>query len=365
LTNVGFQAVGRSRQPGERQPRFEQSIRDRFGGQDMRHGAVVEAGPDRRGQLAFEVFQTLIQAHALTGERRRRRRGRGRDRALLRVSFTTRKNGEQHQDNDLAGHAGWTGKRHAHTLQPDETSKCDFAMTLDVFGLTDVGRLRERNEDSYILRPDIGLFAVADGMGGHVAGEVASRAALDALAASLTIAHADEASVLTAIRTANLVVRERGDAEPEKAGMGTTLTALLFSADGAHAIIGHVGDSRVYRLRAGVLEQLTRDHTAVQEMVDAGQLTKKAAQRHPLSNMLFRSIGTKADVDVDRVTLRVESGDLFLICSDGLTGMIDDDELPPILVQDKTLQQIGAELIDTANQRGGIDNVTVILIRVE
>ncbi len=236
-------------------------------------------------------------------------------------------------------------------------------MVLHAFGSSDVGKVRPGNEDAFIVRSDIGLFAVADGMGGHIAGEVASRTALDALSAALTIAPADDAAMLQAVRLANLAVWERGESEHDKAGMGTTLTALAFVPGEAKCIIGHVGDTRVYLLRAGQLEQLTRDHTAAQEMVERGQLTRQAARRHPLASMLYRSIGTRPEVDVDIVHTALASGDLLLICSDGLSGMVEDEDLLAILNQDKPLQTLSEELIDAANLRGGVDNITAVLIK--
>ena len=238
-------------------------------------------------------------------------------------------------------------------------------MQLHAFGSSDVGRVRRRNEDAFIVRADIGVFAVADGMGGHVAGDVASRTALDAVAASLTIAPTDDSTVLSAMKLANLAVWERGEAERDKAGMGTTLTTLAFMPDRTAWIIGHVGDTRVYRLRAGALEQLTRDHTAAQEMVDAGQLTRSAARRHPLASMLHRSVGTRADVDIDILHGDALSGDLYMICSDGLTGMIEEQDIAAMLEQDKLLPDLCRELIDAANARGGVDNITAVLVACE
>jgi protein phosphatase len=238
-------------------------------------------------------------------------------------------------------------------------------MILHGFGATDVGRVRPRNEDAFLVRPDIGVFAVADGMGGHVAGEVASHTALDAFAAALTIAPTDESSVLSAMRLANLAVWERGEAERDKAGMGTTLTSLSFPANRTTCFIGHVGDTRVYRLRADGFEQLTRDHTAAYEMVERGQLSKDAARRHPLSSMLYRSVGTRSEVDIDVASFEVQPGDLYLLCSDGLTGMVSEEDLAAMLRQEKLLPELSAELIDAANLRGGVDNITVVLVETE
>jgi serine/threonine protein phosphatase PrpC len=248
-------------------------------------------------------------------------------------------------------------------LHHDERADYASDMNLTAFGCSDIGRVRRRNEDAFIVRPDIGLFAVADGMGGHVAGDVASRIALDAVAASLTIAPNDEETVAAAIRLANLAVWERGEAERDKSGMGTTLTTLAFVPGRDSYIIGHVGDTRVYRVRAGNVEQLTRDHTAAQQMVDSGQLSKEKARRHPLASMLQRSIGTRVEVDVDVARGAVEPGDLFLVCSDGLSGMMEEAEMAAMLQEGTDLEQLCRELIDAANQRGGVDNITAVLVK--
>jgi protein phosphatase len=146
--------------------------------------------------------------------------------------------------------------------------------------------------------------------------------------------------------------------------MGTTMTILAFTPDVSECIVGHVGDSRLYRLRAGSLEQLTHDHTAVQELIDQGQLTKDEARRHPLSNMLYRSVGTRPDVAVDLQRTTVTGGDRYLLCSDGLTGMLGDDDLAAILLQDQPVESVVDHLIEAANLRGGVDNITAILIDV-
>ncbi|HUP89177.1 MAG TPA: PP2C family serine/threonine-protein phosphatase [Longimicrobiales bacterium] len=216
-------------------------------------------------------------------------------------------------------------------------------MILHSFALSDVGRVRTRNEDAFVVRSDIGLFAVADGMGGHAAGDVASKTAVDALANAMTISN-DESLIHHAVQLANIAVWERGQHEPDKAGMGTTLTAAVFSEDRDHVTIGHVGDSRCYLLRAGKLERLTQDHSIG-------------------ANLLTRAIGTRPDVDVDIEAAGVKAGDIFLICSDGLHGIIDDAHLHAILKQEKPIQEIANDLIESANLRGGPDNITALLIK--
>ena len=231
-------------------------------------------------------------------------------------------------------------------------------MTLTAVALTDIGQIRNRNEDSYLLDPAASLFAVADGMGGHVAGDVASQTAVAALAAAFS----ETRSLLAAMQSANRAVIERARAESERAGMGTTLTAVHIL--GATAMIAHVGDSRLYRLRAGGLAQLTRDHTVAESMIERGQLTRLSAMQHPANSMLTRSIGSRADLEVDEGREQLSPGDVLLLCSDGLTSMITDDDVQAILQQEKSLAERAADLIEAANLRGGLDNVTVLLIEV-
>jgi protein phosphatase len=231
-------------------------------------------------------------------------------------------------------------------------------MRLESAVASDIGKVRTRNEDAYLLLPEKGIFAVADGMGGHAAGDVASRTALE------SVSEISDGDVVSAVLRANRAVSERAQREPQLAGMGTTLTLLALQRDKNVALLGHVGDTRSYLFRAGKLQQLTRDHTVAQEMVDAGQLTKDTARNHPASSMLQRAIGTQSEVDVDFAEIDVQSADLFLLCSDGLTGMLSDGEIARILENEKPLQQLADELVEAANQRGGRDNITSLLVRV-
>jgi protein phosphatase len=231
-------------------------------------------------------------------------------------------------------------------------------MTLTAVALTDIGQIRNRNEDSFLLDPAASLFAVADGMGGHVAGDVASQTAIAALAAAFAETH----SLMAAVQSANRAVIERARSEAERAGMGTTLTAVHIV--GATALIAHVGDSRLYLLRAGELAQLTRDHTVAETMIERGQLTRLAAMQHPANSMLTRSIGSRADLAVDEGRGDLASGDVLLLCSDGLTSMVTDDDVQAILQQEKPIAERAADLIEAANLRGGLDNITVLLIEV-
>lgn len=230
--------------------------------------------------------------------------------------------------------------------------------------VTDPGRVRQNNEDTLFVRDDPGFFAVADGMGGHAAGEVASRMAVDMLATRLDEAGGAPAAdeLVRAFEEANHAILERAAAEPLKRGMGTTLTVLATTVEG-EALIAHVGDSRLYRFRDGLLEQLTRDHTWVQEHVDAGVLSAENARHHPFSSVLTRVLGTTASATPDVQQTVVKPDDLYLLCSDGLSGMVDDPEIEEILAERSSLEHKGSKLVAAANRNGGLDNITLILAR--
>ena len=224
---------------------------------------------------------------------------------------------------------------------------------------TDTGHRRRRNEDSHVVRPP--LFAVADGMGGAQAGEVASRlaaAALDEIAA----AGKGEQQILELVHEANRRVFQRAAEDAATQGMGTTMTvALVDDADGTIAF-GHVGDSRAYRVREGALEQLTDDHSLVGELVRSGRLSPEEAGSHPQRSVITRAVGTEADVDVDTFTVEGRPGDVYLLCSDGLTDMIGEDEiLRAVEGSGGDLDRAARALVDAANKGGGEDNITVIL----
>lgn len=229
-------------------------------------------------------------------------------------------------------------------------------------GRTDPGRVRRRNEDSFVLDPP--LFAVADGMGGAQAGEVASRLT----AAAFREYHeaddlAPDERVQAIIQEANRRIYERARSDSEVSGMGTTVTAALLT--GGRVTLGHVGDSRAYRIRNGALEQLTEDHSLVGDLMRSGRLTPEEAEEHPQRSVITRALGTDPEVDVDTVTVDAEPGDLFLLCSDGLTTMIGDDDILGIVAAAPTLDDAARELVRAANTGGGEDNVTVVLFRVE
>jgi PPM family protein phosphatase len=231
----------------------------------------------------------------------------------------------------------------------------------DTAGFTDPGRKRRRNEDSFVIDPP--LFAVADGMGGAQAGEVASRLAAAAFREFHDVDDLDPEERLAAIiQEANRRIYERAAGDAQVSGMGTTITAALVGGDAL--VIGHVGDSRAYRLRSGTFEQLTDDHSLVADLVRSGRLTPEEADAHPQRSVITRALGTDREVDVDTFVVPVEAGDLFLLCSDGLTTMIEDDQIRDLLSATRDLEQAGKGLVKAANKAGGEDNITVVLFRL-
>ena len=229
--------------------------------------------------------------------------------------------------------------------------------------------IRSGNEDSFAVEADRqrGLFVVADGMGGHAAGEVASEMAVQILQRELTDLRDLEAPpaaerVTSALKRANKAIHDRTLSEVDKQGMGTTASVLIIA--GRRYLIGQVGDSRVYLLRDGALRQLTKDHSYVQEQVDAGFLTPEQARYHPYSNVITRCVGASPDVEPDVYRGEVKLGDIFLVASDGLTGMVDDRRLQQPLLARVPPERMVDALIAEANGRGGLDNITAILIQV-
>jgi serine/threonine protein phosphatase PrpC len=240
---------------------------------------------------------------------------------------------------------------------------------LAVGARSDVGMVRSGNEDNFFAESDEhrGVFVVADGMGGHAAGEVASEMAVQIVSRQLLpIKHLREDGVdermAQSLRDANHAIYERMLAEVDKQGMGTTASVLMLSE--SQYLIGQVGDSRVYLLRDGALKQITKDHSYVQEQVDAGLLTPEQARYHPYSNVITRCVGANATVDVDLYRGETMVGDVFLIASDGLTGMVDDRRLQQILLARSSPSRIVDALIAEANGRGGLDNITAIVVQV-
>jgi protein phosphatase len=227
-------------------------------------------------------------------------------------------------------------------------------------GRTDVGRQRSANEDSLAIRPP--MFAVADGMGGAKAGEVASALAVEAVERAVDSNEPVEAHLAGIVREANRRIYDLAVADESHRGMGTTLT--LAKVHGDEISLAHVGDSRAYRMRDSELEQVTRDHSLVAELERSGQITAEAAEHHPQRSIITRALGPEPDVEVDTYTLAGRDGDVFLICSDGLTSMISNDEVTSILRSSRSLDEAADALIRAANQSGGKDNITVILFRL-
>ena len=228
-------------------------------------------------------------------------------------------------------------------------------------GASDTGRKRRRNEDSYVIAPP--LFAVADGMGGAQAGEIASRLAAAALEDSDPGSLSGEERVTSLIQEANRRVYERSNEDPSASGMGTTITVALVEDSGV--TIGHVGDSRAYRYREGSIEQITEDHSLVNELMKSGKLSPEEAEMHPQRSVITRVLGTDPNVDVDSFTLETQEGDVFLLCSDGLTTMVDDDDILHVIEKHHDdLDRATKSLVSAANRGGGEDNITVIAFTI-
>jgi protein phosphatase len=227
-------------------------------------------------------------------------------------------------------------------------------------GRTDVGRQRSANEDDFVLAPP--FFAVADGMGGARAGEVASAMATEGFEDERDSGEPAEVQLARILREANRRIYDLAVSDESHRGMGTTLTAAKVTGD--EISIGHVGDSRAYRMRDGELEQLTKDHSLVAELERSGQITPEAAEHHPQRSIITRALGPEPDVEVDTYTLAGREGDAFLLCSDGLTSMISDDEIGSILRSAGSLDEAADALVRAANQSGGKDNITVVLFRL-
>lgn len=234
---------------------------------------------------------------------------------------------------------------------------------------TDVGMIRSGNEDNFTVdsSESRGIFIVADGMGGHAAGEVASEMAVQIVQRELSgVSNLDGDDVVKVVaeslRHANRAIHDRTLTEVDKQGMGTTVSALVIS--GTRYLIGQVGDSRVYLLRDGHFVQVTKDHSYVQEQVDAGFLTPEQARYHPYSNVITRCVGAGQDVEPDIYRGDVRAGDLFLVASDGLTGMVDDRRLAQLLGSRAEPERKVQSLIAEANGRGGLDNITAIVVQV-
>lgn len=241
-----------------------------------------------------------------------------------------------------------------------------------ITGLTDTGRMREQNEDNIAMAPEAGLVVVADGMGGHRAGEVASRLAVDVIqrhvldtlsgAGESTNGSIEVALVRDAIQQANQAIYAHARANPEYAGMGSTVVVALFYGD--KLCVGHVGDSRLYRFRDTILEQVTEDHSVVQELISRGLVTAEEARQSISKNLVTRALGIDPDVEADVAEHDVYDDDVYLLCSDGLNDILADGDLELMLTElGRNLEATARQMVDTANERGGPDNISVILVR--
>jgi serine/threonine protein phosphatase PrpC len=227
--------------------------------------------------------------------------------------------------------------------------------------ITDTGRKRRRNEDAYVCEPP--LFAIADGMGGAQAGEVASRLAAAALRESGAKTLGGERRISDLIQEANRRVYDRSSRDPNTSGMGTTITVALVEND--NVAFGHVGDSRAYLIRDGRMEQVTEDHSLVNELLKSGKLSREEAESHPQRSVITRALGTDPDVDVDTFTIAAEAGDVFLLCSDGLTDMVGEGEILELVERNRDdLNSALKSLVKAANRSGGDDNITVVAFEI-
>lgn len=250
-------------------------------------------------------------------------------------------------------------------------------MEFKSFGFSDIGKTHEHNEDTYLRNDKEGLFLVADGMGGHVFGETASKLAVECVEEFVTLSRSENIDfseeyrsdlsteqnrLLAATRRANHRIREEAEKNPARRGMGTTFLGVIL--EDSHLAIVNVGDSRLYRVRDSRMKQITKDHTLVAEQQRLGRLTKEEARRHPQRHILTSALGISERPKIDPYRAKVIPEDLFLICSDGLNDMLDDEEILTIIhsIKDKSLFKIGLSLVLQANLAGGLDNITVILL---
>jgi len=236
------------------------------------------------------------------------------------------------------------------------------------FGKSDRGLRRLENEDAFAVKPELGFCLVADGIGGAAAGELASRTFAEAALEVLTKAEAQSEqerrdSVQEAFRLAHERIQDCVKENPHYRGMGCTAELVVFYDK--RCILGHVGDSRTYLLRKGQLKQLTRDHSIVQDQIDQGLITAADARKHPLRNVILRAIGVDNSVEVDILSGKALPGDVFLLCSDGLTDLVNDETIEKVLLSPLSLAQKVEELIELAKSEGGYDNITVILTGIE
>jgi protein phosphatase len=250
-------------------------------------------------------------------------------------------------------------------------------MALEAAGMTDVGLVRNHNEDNFFFDTDSGLFIVADGLGGHAAGEIASKIVVDQVAkfikhtansetailsgSSSNFASLNETRLKTAIQMSNKAISENIVLHPERETMGSTIVACLI--EGKRVTMAHVGDSRGYMLSKDSIQQITRDHSWVAEQVANGLLTKEEAKRHPFRNIITQALGNNSKIDIEVHEFEITNSETILLCSDGLSGMVSDEQMLAIFNQASDLQNAARRLISKAIENGGEDNITVVLVR--
>lgn len=238
-------------------------------------------------------------------------------------------------------------------------------MILRAAAASDVGHRRKDNQDRYALAPELGLYVVADGMGGHSAGQVASELATEAALRAIETLDGAAATLTEKLRyavaSANRSIFRTAQQRPEFAGMGTTVVMLL--ADGERAALAHVGDSRAYRVRAGTIRQLTDDHSIVGDLLRRNQITEDDAREHPHRHVLTRALGVRENVESDLAEVSPVLGDVFVLCTDGLTNHVEDHEIAKMAAEIEEVQELCDSLVDLANARGGEDNTTVVAAR--
>jgi PPM family protein phosphatase len=252
----------------------------------------------------------------------------------------------------------------------DSGSITQAMITAKAAARTSKGRVRSGNEDAFGMLPERGIYLVCDGMGGAAGGEVASRMTVDIILERMRAEGEPDPTTLPgrdrlheAIAEANRLVLERAERDPNLSGMGTTLVALLLESE--HALVAHAGDSRCYLLRDGRLHRVTQDHSLVDEQIRLGAMTAEEAERSPLRNVITRAIGTQRSVTEDVVEIEPEAGDVFLLCSDGLTREVNEESIARILGAGSDLEKWAQALVDAANEAGGRDNVTCLIVEVQ
>lgn len=245
-------------------------------------------------------------------------------------------------------------------------------MTAKAAACTSKGQVRSGNEDSFGYKAELGVYVVCDGMGGAAGGEIASRMAVDTVLERMSAAGSSLSGrelLHEGIAEANRLVLERSQREPALYGMGTTLVALLLGSGDEPALVAHAGDSRCYLLRDGKLERVTQDHSLVDEQLRLGTMTPEEAERSPFRSVITRAIGTQPSLTEDVAEIQTQPGDIFLLCSDGLTREVDDDDIGRILNSGSgagtDVERVAQSLVDAANEAGGRDNVTALVVRIE